>query len=495
MTLADQRLKELDNPSLTADRRALLRCEVAADLILRGQYEEAREALGQLWCGIGQRPNVDGLEGITSAEVLLQVGVLSGWLGACKQVANAQEAAKNLISESVTLFGSFGEASRAAGARGDLALCYWREGAYDEARDLLTTAFEGVTETVLRAKLVTRLATVDFWAGRYNASLAVLTEHAHLFDERVSHAIRGSFHNNLALVLKQLGVMESRPDYLDRAIIEFTAAIHHQEQSGHDRFRAMNENSLANLLRKLGHYRQAYDHLDRAGAIFRRLNDAGLLAQVDETRASVLIAERKYQEAERVIARAVQTFESGGSAALFADALATQGVTWSRLGKIEASMNVLRRAVKVAEDAGARSHAGLAILTLIEEHGARRTFPQKELYELYQRADRLLKDVQNPETIGRLRACALVVMRRLVGIQPNNKNFTFYSAVQELEEKLIEWALEEAQGSVVRAARLLGLKHQTFSSMLNQRHKKFLEKRTPRVKRLRSIIKEPKEGA
>jgi tetratricopeptide (TPR) repeat protein len=493
MNLADQRLKELGNPSLTADERALLRCEVAADLILRGQYEEAREALGALWCGIGQRPNVEELEGDTSAEVLLQVGVLSGWLGACKQVANAQEAAKNLISESAALFESLGENARAAGARGDLALCYWREGAYDEARDLLTTAFEGVTEMAWRARLVTRLATVEFWAGRYNASLAILTEHAHLFDERVSHAIRGSFHNNLALVLKQLGVMEGRPDYLDRAIIEFTAAIHHQEQSGHERFRAMNENSLANLLRKLGHYRQAHDHLDRAGAIFRKLNDVGLLAQVDETRANVFIAEKKYQEAERVIARAVQRFESGGSAALFADALATQGVTWARLGKIEASINTLRRAVEVAEDAGARSHAGLAILTLIEEHGTRRAFSHTDLYELYQRTDRLLKDTQHPETIARRLSCARIVMRRLIGIRSDDRNFTFFSAVQEFEEKLIEWALEEAQGSVVRAARLLGLKHQTFSSMLNQRHKKFLEKRTPRVKRLRSIIKEPKE--
>jgi tetratricopeptide (TPR) repeat protein len=247
------------------------------------------------------------------------------------------------------------------------------------------------------------------------------------------------------------------------------------------------------LLRKLGHYRQAHDHLDRAGAILRRLNDAGLLAQVDETRASVFIAEKKYREAERVITRAVQTLERGGTVALLADALATQGVTWARLGNIESSINALRRAIKVAEDAGARSHAGLAILTLVEEHGARRTFPQKELYELYQRADSLLKDAQNPETIGRLRACARIVMRRMAGIRPDDKNFTFFSAVQEFEEKLIEWALEEAEGSVVKAARLLSLKHQTFSSMLNQRHKKISEKRTPRVKRLRSIIKEPKE--
>lgn len=493
MTLADQRLQELDNLSLTAGERVLLRCEVSADFVLRGQYEEARDALGELWRGIGLRPKVEGLDERATAEVLLQVGVLSGWLGACKQVSDAQEEAKNLISESATLFETLGEAARAAGARGDLALCYWREGAYDEARALLTDAFEGVTETVWRAKLVTRLATVEFWAGRYNTALALLTEHAHIFDERVSHAIRGSFHNNLALVLKQLGVLQGRPDYLDRAIIEFTAAIHHQEQCGHERFRAMNENNLANLLRELGHYRPAHEHLDRAGAIFRRLNDPGMLAQVDETRASVFIAEKKYREAERVIARAVQTLEANGTDALFADALVTQGVTWARLGNTEGSINALRRAVKVAEGAGARSHAVLAILTLIEEHGTRRMFPQKELYELYLRADSLLQDAQRPETVARLRGCARIVMQRLAGIRPDDKNFTFFGAVQEFEEKLIELALDEAQGSVVRAARLLGLKHQTLSSMLIQRHKKFLEKRTPRVKRLRSIIKEPKE--
>ena len=61
MTLADERLRGLDNPSLTEDQRALLRCGVAADLIHAGQYEAAREALGELWRGVGQRPDVKGL--------------------------------------------------------------------------------------------------------------------------------------------------------------------------------------------------------------------------------------------------------------------------------------------------------------------------------------------------------------------------------------------------------------------------------------------------
>lgn len=86
----------------------------------------------------------------------------------------------------------------------------------------------------------------------------------------------------MALVLKQLGAVEGRPDYYDRAIIEYTAAVHHYGEARHDRYLANNENNLANLLRTMGRYRQAHEHLDRAGAILRRLDDAGLLAQVDE---------------------------------------------------------------------------------------------------------------------------------------------------------------------------------------------------------------------
>ena len=81
MTLADERLREIDNPSLTTDERATLRAQVTADLIHKRRYEDARESLGELWRGVGERPNVEGLGEKTAAEVLLQAGVLSGWLG------------------------------------------------------------------------------------------------------------------------------------------------------------------------------------------------------------------------------------------------------------------------------------------------------------------------------------------------------------------------------------------------------------------------------
>src|SRR5215212_4418098 len=99
MNLADERLKELDNPSLTEDERVLLRCRVAADLIHRGQYEAAREALGELWLGIGQRPTVKNLLPAVDAEVLLRCGTLTRLLGNVRNITGAQEQAKDMLSE------------------------------------------------------------------------------------------------------------------------------------------------------------------------------------------------------------------------------------------------------------------------------------------------------------------------------------------------------------------------------------------------------------
>ena len=98
----------------------------------------------------------------------------------------------------------------------------------------------------------------------------------------------------------------------------------------------------------------------------------------------------RYGEAERIIADVIQTFERGGESALLADALAVQGVARARLENYESSINVLRRAMQVAQDAGAQANAGLAALTLIEEHGAER-LPESELLGVYLRADELLK--------------------------------------------------------------------------------------------------------
>jgi DNA-binding protein Fis len=133
----------------------------------------------------------------------------------------------------------------------------------------------------------------------------------------------------------------------------------------------------------------------------------------------------------------------------------------------------------------------LALLKLIEEQGATHSLHSSEVYELYRRADGLLRETQDAETLERLRACARVVMRRLAEPEIGRAGFNMYEVVHDFEARLIEQALEEARGSVTKAARLLGLTHQTLGTILNTRHKSLAGKRTPVRRRLRSIFRKP----
>src|SRR5687767_5501067 len=98
------RLRELENPNLSVGGRAELCCELAREFENRGEYEAARKVLRDYWTHIGERPNLSDLDQTTAAEVLLRAGVLTGFIGSKIEVAEAQETAKDLITESLTIF-------------------------------------------------------------------------------------------------------------------------------------------------------------------------------------------------------------------------------------------------------------------------------------------------------------------------------------------------------------------------------------------------------
>lgn len=490
MNLADERLKELDNPSLTENERILLRCRVAADLIHKGQYEAAQEALGELWLGVGQRPPIRNLSPAVDAEVLLRCGTLTRLLGNVRNITGAQEQAKDILSEAARTFGALGMPAKVSETQYELAMCYWWLGQHDEARVVLQEALKPLTDAdiELKAKILIKRTIVEVWDNRYYDALNILREAEPVF-ESANDALKGRWHGQKGLVLRRLGTAEGQTDYYDRAIIEYTAAIYHYELARHERYCGINLNNIAFLLYKLGRYRDAHDYLDRAQLIFTKLKDPGILAQVDETRARVLVAEKKFRDADRIIGGVTKTFEQGGELALLADALAVQGVVWARLGAHEGSLNILRQAMRVAQDAGALTQAGHAALTMIEEYGLTWRVEKSELLKVYHRANALLKGSQDAEDKERLLACAQIVIKRLSGMQLHDKNFSFYGAVQELEARLIEQALELEGGNISRAAERLGLKRQTLTQMLQARHKKLFGKRTPPTPRLKSIIK------
>ena len=206
--------------------------------------------MGELWQRVGERPIVGGLDENAKGNVLLRAGALTGWIGSAKQISGAQEAAKNLVSESIATFETLERVSRVAEAEIELAYCYWREGAFDEARVMLREALSRLSHNDIELKAVGLLASaiVERAANRYNDSLRIQMEAATFFEQLENYSLQGSFHNVFANVLENLGRTEQRADYIDRALIEYAAASYHFEQARHQRYAGCVENNLGFLL-------------------------------------------------------------------------------------------------------------------------------------------------------------------------------------------------------------------------------------------------------
>jgi tetratricopeptide (TPR) repeat protein len=496
MTLNTSLLRQLENPELSPSQRAELRCQLATELEAKGSYEDARKVMGELWQRVGERPQIKDLDQSTAAEVLLRAGVLTGWIGSVNQIQGAQETAKNLISESLQVFESRGSAKKVFEAQTELAYCYWREGAYDEARVILKGVVAGLTtDSKLKAKAVLRSAIVERSAIRYHDALRILIDAAPLFDKIHDHTIKGGYHNELGLVLKNLAASENREDYLDRAFVEYAAASYHFEQAGHKYYSAHVENNLGFLYFKADKFPEAHEHLDRARHLLVSLKDRGYVAQVDETRARVFLAEGRNSEAEQAASAAVNTLGQGGRQSLLAEALITHGTALARLRHYDFARASFLRAMEVAHQSGALNDAGMAALTMLEELSG--NLDIDEMQTVYERAYCWLTPSQHLQTLHRLLHAASRVLAAgrkkpataaEVEIITSVGNVALDEMMRRYENNIIRQALTASQGSITKAALLLGISHQRLGYILESRQRDLQAVRTP-IKTRQSVIK------
>ena len=472
-------------------------CEFAKNLEEAGEFERAAETLRGFWKGLPHRPQTSGLPKTAKAELLLRSGTLTGWLGSAKQVSGAQELAKDLISESAAIFEQLQMPEKVAEARVDLAICYWREGGFDEARVTLHLVLhslgESGSEQRLRALLNT--AVVEWVATREQEALRICSDAAPLFDLSSNDALKGKFHNTYAAAFKTLGTSESREDYIDRALVEYTAASYHFEQAGHRRFQGRVENNVGFLFATIGRFEEAHEHLTRAQGLLVSVGDYGGAAGAEDTRAQAFLLEGKYADAERVARRAVHALKRGGEQSVLAEALTTHGKALARLKQTDIAKATLDQAVEIAHTAGNPDRGGVAAVTAIEELSD--YLPIESLHNYYRTAETLLANSQNLSIKTRLGECA----RRVLSVSIADTNtanapsptmepgFSLDAEVLRYEGNLIRRALEESGGSVTRAARLLGVTHQGLAFILNGRHSDLLSIRTPVKRRRRSIIR------
>lgn len=474
-------------------------CELAKGLEEAGEFESAVETLSSFWNGPVSRPQILGLTQHAKAELLLRSGTLTGWIGSAKQIPGSQEAAKDLISESVDLFEGLGFEEKVAEARVDLAICYWREGALDEARVTLRHVLDsfGEIESEQRLRALLNSAIVEKVATREREALKVYRQASDLFAASTNHALKGKFHNSHATLLRSLGTSENREDYIDHALVEYAAASYHFERAGHRRFQARVENNVGYLYATLGRFGDAHEHLTRARMLHLSVGDRGGAAGAEDTRAQAFLMEGKIEEAEKAARLAVRSLIAGGEQAILAEALTTHATALARLRQFRLAKTTLDQAVEIAQNVGNPDRGGIAAVTAIEELSHDLSLDLLQQY--YSTAESLLSNSQNRSLKTRLGECARRILAielatlkssapttNLPAMQPG---FSLDAEVLRYESSLIRKALEDSGGSVTRAARMLGVTHQGLAFILNGRHSDLLSIRTPVKKRRRSIIR------
>jgi len=483
------------NGALTIDEGALAACSEAATLEKAGDYEGAYQALSEFWPNRDEAPQLNGLSQRTAAELLLRAGAVCGRYDSTTVERN-QENAKDILTRSWEGFERLGDTTKAAEARGQLGLCYWYEGSYDEARIHLRQALDMLTDTdsELRAVLLIRAAILEADAQNFDEALGLYGQARPLVENSQDEALKGSFHVSYGLLLRRLANPKHPEAYIDRALIEYAAASYHYDRAGNERAVARVENNLGYLYFTIGRYQDSHAHLDRARHIFVKLRDLATVAQVDETRAQTLLAEGHPAEAERIVRAAVRVLERTGLQVVLSKAMTIHGVALARLGNDVRARALFDRAIEIATTAGDLEGAALVKLALIEEMGQK--ISAKDLMSIYQSTLARLKESQDPSSVSRLFAGAEKVFQSLERLDRVEREytqewqgFTLKKHVKEAESKVIERALREAEGSVTKAAKLLGFRHhQSLISLLNTRHRDLVGKRTAARKRRRHIV-------
>jgi tetratricopeptide (TPR) repeat protein len=484
---------KINTSHLTANDEALLRCQTALELRDKGDFESAQAVMRRLWRGIGHRPDTTGLHPTVAAEVLLCVGILSGWIGSRNEIKEADSAARDLITESITFFESVGDLKKVAEAHSELAYCYWREGSFDEARIVFTEALKKLTtEGRTRANALLGLSVVEWSTSRDTEALRILTDNAPLFKKLNNHTLKGFYHNQLAMVLRRFVTPEKRAEQLKQVVNEYEEADRQFALAGNTIFRAIVKNNLGNILHQLSRFSEAHEYLDHARRLAVSLRDKVRTAQVDQTRAETMIGQGRFKEAERIARGAASSFEKAGRQCLLVEALINRGIALARLGKAEQAQYLLQRGIEVAQQVGAFSLAGIAALTLVEELDG---LSPRTLAAACERANEWLADSQSSDLLRRMNAAAIKVLAKVqaglmiegVADALSNKPLDFDQELLKSEHALIKRALAQVNGSLTRAAANLSMSHQKLAYILETRHRDLLKERTPVRRRPRKV--------
>jgi tetratricopeptide (TPR) repeat protein len=308
-----------------------------------GKYAEGLAETREFWPDTNFLPNVDGLEARDAAELLLRCGSLFGYLGHTKQLPNAQEKSKNLLSEARNRFLDIYDIEKVAECENYIALSYWRLGEMNEAAAYVETALSHdlPSTNAVRLYSVIILTVVQLTTKRFEQAARLLGENEYDFVKCGDAFLLGSFSSHMGIALNKLG------QGLE-ALGRFKAARMYHQRSGHEPYLAMVDNNLALTYKAHGKFDLAHTASDSAAGIFGKLKNRNNEGFSLDTKAGIFIAEGRYEEAVRIADKALGILQKGDNTFYRIETLMTRMRALVFLGDISEAAFCLSQAVGVA---------------------------------------------------------------------------------------------------------------------------------------------------
>lgn len=342
----------MKSPHTNSARLPAIVLQKLFELERRGKYEDALSEISGLWSDNSIPPDVSALEPEVAAEMLLRCGSLIGFYGHNRQIREAQQLSKDLLTDSKDRFLDLDMYEKAAECDTSLALACWRSGELQDADIWLDEAMSydlpDSNPTRLYTHVTRSLINLSNRKYKENLEIAALIEtdlrrHADSF-------LNGNFCVNIGLSLKNEGE-------IPEALGQFELARFYHERSGHRVYLGTVDNNLAQLYKTEKRFDRAHECIDRATAIFIEIGDKTREGFSLDTKALIYFAEGLYDKALEAIEQAILILEQTENAAYKLDAFVTKAKILLYLRDFTSAVLSLLAAVEIAQVQIGEEHA------------------------------------------------------------------------------------------------------------------------------------------
>lgn len=310
----------------------------------RGEYARALAEVKNIWEDIEAFPNVEGLNPIEAAEIILRCGSLIGFEGHIKQIPQAQEQSKNLLTNALQRFIVLKMPEKLVECENYLALAYWRSGELVEAQTWIEQSLLRNITPNHNVRFYSKIIKCLILLAKKNYDEIILT----LKDEETNFlnctdaGLKGDFYNHFGLALKNLGKTSQALQYLE------LARFYHQK-SGHQIYLATVENNLAQTYKIEKLFTKAHEAIDRSLQINRKLEDRTREGFTLDTKALIYFDEKKYTQALLTVETALAILRKSENIAYLVETLWTKTKILIYLDDISAATQSLFEAVQLAK--------------------------------------------------------------------------------------------------------------------------------------------------